>query len=1272
MATVDSLDIAIQASTENANKSLDSLIQKIGLIAEGINAIGKNSGLQEFSKKIQESTKNFANIQSTAKGLSSGITSEMQKASKSFDEIAAKYKDLGKGFKFVGSTSTIQKQIDGYTNALEKAKLKKDELETRGKISGQGYEDAIKDIQKYENIIASLKNQLAEIQNTRPKLDINISGIEEARQKVSDITDKITQNTAALMGRRFNPDAMAAVFGESAREIEDWGQVIERVGNNAVIKLHELEKPFDINISGIEEAGQQLDALSGQWQNMTNLFSQTFSDLKSGALWEYLSNGVKDYVKNAQVAAGLKIYTDDYRNVLSDIERTEGALEKLEQKQRDMQAAGTSEESKEWQKVAYEITAAESRLDSYINRRNEMESSGADVKFSGGLANESILKSMGAVAGEAMSSLRQRIGEIGGAVSQAVGNIPIIGRIAKESAFLGQTAFNGLKFAVSGIASVAQKAVSGLSRIASAISKLVSGIKGAISKFSSLAKSMIGIKGASKGVNASFSGGLKTLLKYGLGIRSLYVLFNRLRNAAKEAFKNLAQYSPETNAAISSLTSSLGALKNSIATAFAPVLNVVAPILSTFIDLLTRAFNAVGRFFAALTGKSFAVQSVKNFSDYAAGISKTGGAAKKAAKDIKTYTLGIDELNIITEDTSEESGAGGGAEILPEDMFETVEVEDKFKNWADWLKDMWANADFYELGKLLGEKLKNALDNIEWEPIKETAAKIGESIGTLINGFVEVEGLADSIGRTIGEAINTRTTGINAFLDNTHWDSVGKFIGEGLNGIVNTVNWEGLGHLFAAKWNAIFETIGEAARTFDWANFGLQLATSINTFIKDFKWAENGAHFGELIKGLLDTLIALLEETDWQLLGNGVADFITSIDWTGIFERLAEGIGAALGGLAAFLWGLIEDAWNNVVAWWNEVAFEDGQFTMKGLLNGISDVISNIGQWIVEHIFNPFVDGFKKAFGIHSPADSMIPIGENILLGVIDGFKSKFDSFTSAIQEFFDNYISPWFTAEKWSELWAGVQEGIMLKWNEIVAWWQESAIYTWWEEHVAPWFTAEKWQTLLDNVKNAFQTKWSEISGKWQTNIKTWWDNNVTPWFTLKKWSDAMVGIVDGFKQTFKNAANSAISIFNNLIDWINDKMHFSWDAITIAGKTIVPSGSVQLFTIPHIPQFELGGFPEDGLFFANRTELVGEFSNGKTAVANNAQIVEGISIGVESAVRSAVADILAPYLADIAQNTRETAEKDMSVVIGDTDIAEANRRGETRLGFNFSQSYA
>ena len=188
-------------------------------------------------------------------------------------------------------------------------------------------------------------------------------------------------------------------------------------------------------------------------------------------------------------------------------------------------------------------------------------------------------------------------------------------------------------------------------------------------------------------------------------------------------------------------------------------------------------------------------------------------------------------------------------------------------DFAKKVKDAWKKADFTEIGSIIGTKLKNSLDGIDWNPIQETAEKIGKSFGTFINGFVEVDGLGESIGNTIGEAFNTGLDLANSFLDNTKWDEVGKFIGDGANGAVNTVNWTGIGHFIAQKWNAIFATIGEAARTFDWSNYGKSLSDSLNQFISDFNWSENGARLGDLVKGVLDTLIQFLENTNWQELG---------------------------------------------------------------------------------------------------------------------------------------------------------------------------------------------------------------------------------------------------------------------------------------------------------------------------------------------------------------------------------------------------------------------
>jgi hypothetical protein len=55
-------------------------------------------------------------------------------------------------------------------------------------------------------------------------------------------------------------------------------------------------------------------------------------------------------------------------------------------------------------------------------------------------------------------------------------------------------------------------------------------------------------------------------------------------------------------------------------------------------------------------------------------------------------------------------------------------------------------------------------------------------------------------------------------------------------------------------------------------------------------------------------------------------------------------------------------------------------------------------------------------------------------------------------------------------------------------------------------------------------------------------------------------------------------------------------------------------------LQMFASGGFPEDGLFAANSGELVGKFTNGRTAVANNVQIIEGIKYGVAEGISLAV----------------------------------------------------
>lgn len=177
---------------------------------------------------------------------------------------------------------------------------------------------------------------------------------------------------------------------------------------------------------------------------------------------------------------------------------------------------------------------------------------------------------------------------------------------------------------------------------------------------------------------------------------TVFQLISTIQSAFAEGMQSLAQYSQSVNANISSMMSALMQLRNAFAAAFEPILSVVAPYLATFISWLARAINMLGQFFAALTGKGYAIQAKKVQMDYAKSLKDTAsgaGKASKALKEMQDYTLGFDELHIIDTKQNDSGGADGGAgggagDLLPTDMFETVEIDSKIQDLAKRFKEL--------------------------------------------------------------------------------------------------------------------------------------------------------------------------------------------------------------------------------------------------------------------------------------------------------------------------------------------------------------------------------------------------------------------------------------------------------------------------------------------------------------------------------------------------------------------------------------------------------
>lgn len=298
--------------------------------------------------------------------------------------------------------------------------------------------------------------------------------------------------------------------------------------------------------------------------------------------------------------------------------------------------------------------------------------------------------------------------------------------------------------------------------------------------------------------------------------------------------------------------------------------------------------------------------------------------------------------------------------------------------------------------------------------------------------------------------------------------------------------------------------------------------------------------------------------------------------------------------------------------------------------------------------------------------------------GIKDGFMTKWQEISEWFNSefmpvWFEEGIMSWFSFEKWhDELLLNIPLAFQTTWEEITAWWNEEAMLVWWEEYVNPWFEIKKWQMMFDNIHLAFVAEWKIIVDWWNKSLDAWWKDNVLPRFTKEKWFEMLENVRNAFEETWqiiKEKTDKKMEETYQVVRSWCDEMLSAIAEISSAIDGVISKlkkiKSMNSGVSIGIKGFATGGFPETGqLFLAreNGPEMIGSMS-GHTAVANNDQIVEGIAIGV----RQAVAEILVPYLSDIANSNRDIANKETSVVIGDSDIVDAYRRGSERMGWQF-----
>lgn len=419
-------------------------------------------------------------------------------------------------------------------------------------------------------------------------------------------------------------------------------------------------------------------------------------------------------------------------------------------------------------------------------------------------------------------------------------------------------------------------------------------------------------------INKGVKSGVKNLLKYTIGVTSIFAAIKKLRDAVKEGLKNLSQFdggNNSVNGAMSNLVSSVTQLKNSLATAFAPILTTIEPILTRFIDMLSEAATTVGQFFAALTGSGTFTRAVKVQEDYAASLSKTGKNAKKA----KGQLAGFYDLNNLTTKTDT-----GSATSDPSKMFETVQIESQISGFAErvlaiinpikesiagWALDLNVEPMIESLGRLkdatapiletLGEGFKYILDNV-LEPFGSFAVE---------DAFpASVEAVAAAFG-----ALTSLIEPVKPILDKLYQSTIKPFASF-------------LGSEFVKNMGAVKDTFSKLSEMFQAKSESISkifnyLSNMVTLFATKVKL--NLQFTGGIVREFLNVCVSVVGRLIDIL--TGLIDFITGV-FTGDWTKAWNGIKDVFRGIVNLIIDIFEGAINMIVGGLNNIAIDIPDF----------------------------------------------------------------------------------------------------------------------------------------------------------------------------------------------------------------------------------------------------------------------------------------------------------------------------------------------------------
>lgn len=697
------------------------------------------------------------------------------------------------------------------------------------------------------------------------------------------------------------------------------------------------------------------------------------------------------------------------------------------------------------------------------------------------------------------------------------------------------------------------------------------------------------------------------------------------------------------------LQSNFSNLAKTIGNLFLPVVSKVLPFVNGLVMALQKLFAWIGKLFGIkIADFSSSIGSMENtsFEGLTDGIEDASnklGNASKNAKKFKDHLLGIDELNVISQDDQSTGGgagsvggAGGMGGLLDEAFLNAISEYDAA--WNKAFENIQSKAQnvadtIAQISLFIADNIKTGFDisfvSNSWEDLKENILSINATLTKifsdndvsrsisemtigLFQGLGSVVGTITSLGISLGSGI---TGGISSALSDTS-----SFIEEKIISISDNIK-SVFGDITdfseaISKIGAAFESEGFQKIVEFFAKIGIfvqsKILDTVTGLFSDFVSivtkpfsdnAEEWKTFFENIFNLTSNLITPLENIlDLLIQSDGSYEDSWIHKLLQSFSSFnSEKIGSILDSMNTGLEKLMNRT--------NGISFES-------VVKMFSEAWGKISGWFDENVIGPI----SKSWEGFSTRVSQIFEGLWIIIQAVWSVVSGW---------FKDKIINP--ISEKFSGFKETVFNVFLGLWNNIKNVWSV----------VSGWFN----QTIISPVRSAFSTLCDKVGGFF-----------ASLWSGIKSGViSAMNAVISGIESGINfivNGINNLIGGFNKIVSWAAKVAEVDWGGVS----------KIQTVRLTRIYAYENGGFPEPAsLFWAGENgvpELMGTVG-GRTAVASGAEIT-----GIRQEIRNTANEEMI-LLREQNSLLRELISKDFGTYIGDKEIARANSRGQKQLGY-------